>query len=91
MIASFRDRALKRFWERGDERGIRGDLRRRLLVRLDALNVAAVPEDMDQPGFDFHKLRGRPVRYSVHVNGPWRLTFGWEAGDAIAVDLENYH
>ena len=32
------------------------------------------------PGFDFHKLRGAPVRYSVHVNGPWCLTFGWVLG-----------
>ena len=43
------------------------------------------------PGFDFHPLKGVPQRYSVHVNGPWCLTFGWEGENAIDVDLENYH
>jgi toxin HigB-1 len=26
-------------------------------------------------GFDFHALRGTPRRYSIHVNGPWGITF----------------
>jgi proteic killer suppression protein len=46
---------------------------------------------MNLPGFDFHPLRGRPLRYSVHVNGPWCITFGWQGEDAIDVDLEQYH
>ena len=25
------------------------------------------------------------------VNGPWCITFEWEAGDAFKVDLEQYH
>jgi hypothetical protein len=28
-----------------------------------------------QPGFDFHALRGTPRRCSIHVNGPWGITF----------------
>ena len=27
------------------------------------------------PGFDFHAMRGTPRRYSIHVNGPWGITF----------------
>jgi toxin HigB-1 len=46
---------------------------------------------MNAPGFSFHRLHGRPVRYSVHVNGPWCLTFEWDGTDAVGVDLENYH
>ena len=49
------------------------------------------PEDMNVPGFDFHALRGAPRRYSVHVNGPWCITFEFSEGDASRVDLENYH
>lgn len=37
-------------------------------------------------------LKGRDKgRYSVRVTGNWRLTFAWEDGDAVAVDLEDYH
>ena len=44
------------------------------------------------PGFDFHPLRGfRPIRYTIHVNGPWCLTFEFDGKDAAHVDLEQYH
>ena len=46
---------------------------------------------MNIPGFNFHGLRGKPKRYSVHVNGPWCLIFGWDENDAVDVDLEQYH
>ena len=47
---------------------------------------------MNLPGFNFHALNGfSPTRYSVHVNGPWCLTFEFEDGDAVRVDFEQYH
>lgn len=47
---------------------------------------------MDLPGFDFHALKGHePRRYSVHVNGPWCITFEFEVDEARRVDLEQYH
>jgi len=46
---------------------------------------------MDRSGYDFHPLRGLPKRYSVHVNGPWCLTFEFEGTDAYRVDFEQYH
>jgi toxin HigB-1 len=46
---------------------------------------------MNLPGFHFHSLRGKPKRYAVSVNGPWRITFEFGEGDATKVDLENYH
>jgi len=46
---------------------------------------------MNVPGFRFHALRGRPLRYSVRVSGNWRITFEWEEGHLVRVDLEDYH
>ena len=66
-------------------------LQERCLRRLDALQQAVVPRDMDIPGFYFHALRGKPTRYSVHVNDPWCITFEFEEGHAWRVDLEQYH
>ena len=91
MIRSFRSRALSSFWNKGDASKVRSDLVVRVRFRLDALNASRRPEDMNLPGFDFHRLRGKPVRYTVHINGPWCVTFGWEGEDAVAVDLEQYH
>ncbi len=70
---------------------VRPDLWVRTVRRLDAISTAKTPEALRLPGFDFHPLQGVPRRYSVHVNGPWCLTFGWEGENAVDVDLENYH
>ena len=91
MIQSFRSRALKAFWIKGDASKVAPALVPRLQRRLDMLDAAQSPEGMNHPGFNFHTLRGKPLRYTVHVNGPWCVTFGWDGEDAINVDLEDYH
>lgn len=67
------------------------DMVKRCRIRLAALDEAEKVEDLNIPGFDFHGLRGKPKRYSVHVNGPWCITFEWVNGDAWRVDLVQYH
>jgi proteic killer suppression protein len=91
MLRSFRHKGLRELWSTGASRKVSDELRQRVLRRLDALDQALRPEDMNLPGFDFHRLRGKPLRYTVHVNGPWCITFEWEEGDAVHVDLEQYH
>ena len=92
MIRSFTQRSLRDLWRTGRSNRIDAHLHRRVLERLDALDAAERPEDMDIPGHDFHGLKGfRPKRHSVHVNGPVCITFEFEDGDAWRVDLENYH
>lgn len=46
--------------------------------------------DLHQPGFEFHRLVPT-ARHAVKVSGPWRITFEWLGGYAVAVDLEQYH
>ena len=92
MIKSFGNKALANLWTKGQTARIDVKLHKRILIRLDRLNVALLPEEMNVPGFDFHALPGfRPVRYTVRVNGPWCITFEFEACDAYRVDFEQYH
>ena len=91
VIRSFRHKGLRELMQSGRSAKVRADLAARLLRRLDAIAAARTPQALHLPGFDFHALQGRPRRYSVHVNGPWCVTFGWDGEDAIEVDLENYH
>lgn len=92
MISGFRSRPLKRFWEKSDPRGLNPKHVRKIERILTALQLARTPEDMNQPGSDFHKLTGfHPDRWSVHVNGNWCITFGFDGQDAVDVDLEDYH
>ena len=55
-------------------------------------HYTSVAEDLNIPGFDFHPLKGnKSTRYTVHINGPWCITFECVDGDALHVDLEQYH
>jgi proteic killer suppression protein len=92
MIKDFKSKGLAELWEHGRTRKIDAKMHTRILRRLDRLDVVARPEQMNIPGFDFHPLRGfQPTRYSVHINGPWCITFEFDDGDACRVDFEQYH
>ncbi|HEX3556571.1 MAG TPA: type II toxin-antitoxin system RelE/ParE family toxin [Thermoanaerobaculia bacterium] len=91
MIRSFRHKGLEELFVTGSGRKVRKDLQDRALRRLDVLDQAEDLQELNVPGFDFHPLRGKPQRYSLHVNGPWCITFEWEQGKALRVDLEQYH
>lgn len=91
MIKTFKHKGLAELFELGSSRKVRPDLQARCLRRLDALDEAESLTDINVPGFNFHGLQGVPKRYSIHVNGPWCITFEWEDGDAMKVDLEQYH
>lgn len=92
MLRSFRHKGLADLYRTGRSAKVRPDLQNRILRRLDALNAARDLTDLNVPGFDFHPLRGfKPIRYSLHVNGPWCVAFEWDDRGALRVDLEQYH
>lgn len=92
MIQSFRHRGLQRFFEESDYRGIPAQFASRMERMLDRLDAAVRAEDMNLPGYKFHPLKGaRKDTYAVNVSGNWRLTFRFNEGDALDVNLEDYH
>jgi proteic killer suppression protein len=91
MIRSFRHKGLARLFMQNKTSGIRSDLVARCRSRLTALHAAERLEDLSVPGFNFHPLQGKPKRFSIHVNGPWCITFEWIEADVWRVDLEQYH
>jgi len=59
---------------------------------LAALDSAQTVADMGMFGFGLHPLKGRDKgRWSVRVNGNWRLTFDFPEGHAYMVAYEDYH
>jgi len=59
---------------------------------LSALDQAGDVQDMNQPTFRLHPLKGdRKGVWAVAVRANWRVTFRFEGGDAYDVDLEDYH
>lgn len=91
MIKTFKNKALAALWETGKSK-IDSRMHRRILIRLAVINEAERLEDVNLPGYNFHGLHGFiPKRYTVHINGPWCLTFEFEEGNAYQVDFEQYH
>ena len=91
-IKSFRHKGLEDFFYDGSTRGINPKHAEKLSTRLDRLDAATGPGDMDLPGYRLHALKGRMKgRYAIDVSGAWRLTFAFEGEDAIVVDYEQYH
>lgn len=91
MIKNFRHKGLKELFESGKSSKVRPDLVNRSIRILDVLDAAISLDNLKIPGFDFHGLKGKPKRYSMHINGPFCITFGWKDGYIINVKLENSH
>ncbi|HEX2255354.1 MAG TPA: type II toxin-antitoxin system RelE/ParE family toxin [Afifellaceae bacterium] len=92
MIRSFRSKALKRFAETDDRRGLSVQKHDRIRLILNSLEAATRPEDVNLPSLRFHRLVGdRKGAYAVSVSGNWRITFRWDGDDVVDVDLEDYH
>src|SRR6476661_3444157 len=92
MIASFKNRTLKKYWTKNDASGIRPDWIVKIRIVLSRLDAAAEPKQMDIPGFGFHALTGNLTdRYAIWVSRNWRITFAWKGEDAIDIDMEDYH
>ena len=91
MIESFIHKGLEELFEKGNSARVQKALAQRALRRHDAIDAAKTLQALNIPGFDFHGLQGKPKRYSVHVNGPWCITFEWQGESALKLDFENYH
>ncbi len=92
MIRSFKHRALRRLYENGDRSGIGADLIRRVENILATLDAADSPQALDLPGYRLHKLKGAYKGYwAVTVRANWRIIFRFENGDALDVELIDYH
>ncbi len=95
MIASFRDDETELIWKGRFSKKIRlpsqlHDVARRKLRMLAAattLETLRVP-----PNNRLEALRGnRTGQWSIRINDQWRICFKWKDGNAIEVEITDYH
>ena len=92
MIRTFKNRALKKRYEKGDPSKIKADHIERVEDILFRLDNAMQPSDMDLPGWNLHKLSGKLRGFSaVWVSGNFRIWFRMKEADAFDVDYGDYH
>ena len=57
-----------------------------------ALQDARSPRNLELPGWRLHQLKGdRRGQWSGRVSGNWRIVFRFADGEAVDVDLIDYH
>ncbi len=92
MIRSWANRATEKFALGGSGKyaGLDADAARDLLAALDAATSLRDLSPLKSVGL--HKLKGgRREQWAMTINGPWRLCFRFEDGEAWDVEIADYH
>lgn len=92
VIRSWKDGATRRFAEMGKSRWTGLD-EQKARLRLAQLDAAQTLDDFGRlQSVGLHRLTGdRAGCWAVTINGPWRLVFRFDAGDAFDVEIVDYH
>lgn len=93
MIRSFADKEAENIWDGLRSRKLPPDIQKRALDKLLMIHAAEVLEDLRSPPSNrLHALRDdRAGQHSVSINDQWRICFVWKDGDALDVEIVDYH
>jgi proteic killer suppression protein len=93
MIVSFGDKTTQKIWDGEWVKGFSTDIQETARRKLRMLNNSFDIKDlMIPPSSRLEKLKGNLKDfYSIRVNDQWRLIFKWENGNAVSVELIDYH
>jgi proteic killer suppression protein len=93
MIRSFADSQTERLFHRKPVKGFSKPVQRAALRKLLILHASSSLMDLRvPPGNRLEKLSGdRDGQYSIRVNEKWRICFCWADGDALGVEIVDYH
>jgi toxin HigB-1 len=93
MIGSFKCKETARIWEGQSSRKFPRDIQHRALRKLRLLDASRSLEDLrNPPGNRLESLNGdRAGQLSIRINEQWRICFRWSEGDAVEVEIVDYH
>ena len=93
MIRTFKDKETQKIFERQRSRKLPSDIQQVALRKLRMLNRAETLQDLRVPPANrLERLVGnRDGQYSIRINDQWRICFEWQEGDALNVEIVDYH
>jgi proteic killer suppression protein len=93
MIRSFRGLEAARIWRGEVSRRLPQDIQDRALRKLRQVDASATLDDLrNPPGNRLEALkRDREGQWSIRINDQWRICFEWSDGDALNVEIVDYH
>jgi proteic killer suppression protein len=93
MIKSFRGKETEKIWLGLRSKRLPQDIQQiarrklRMISNARSLNDLRVP-----PANRLEALRGKRVgQHSIRINDQWRICFVWNEGDALNVEIVDYH
>ena len=91
MIRSFRDAETEKIWRQEFSKKLHG-IEKAALRKLFQIARAATLRDLALPGNNLEKLeRDRKGQHSIRINDQYRVCFVWQDGEALSVEITDYH
>jgi proteic killer suppression protein len=93
MIKSFRSGETETIWGGNRSKRLPHDIQQIARRKLRMLNNARSLNDLRVPPANrLEALRGkRSGQHSIRINDQWRICFVWMDGDAVNVEIVDYH
>ena len=92
MIESFKHKGLRQLFEDDNAKGVSAEHARKIRQILAALQDANTIDGLRVPTFGLHPLKGDLKGFwAITVRANWRIVFRFEDGNAVDVDLVDYH
>ena len=93
MIKSFRSRETEKIWNGIRSKRLPQSIQQIARRKLRMLNNARSINDLRVPPANrLEALRGnRKGQHSIRINDQWRICFIWMDGDAVNVEIVDYH
>jgi len=93
VIRTFKDKETQKIFEHQRSRKLPSDIQQVALRKLRMLNRAETLQDLRVPAANrLERLVGnRNGQYSIRINDQWRICFEWQEGDALNVEIVDYH
>ena len=93
MIKSFRSRETEKIWNGIRSKRLPQSIQQIARRKLRMLNNARSIIDLRVPPANrLEALRGnRKGQHSIRINDQWRICFVWMDGDAVNVEIVDYH
>lgn len=93
MIRNFKDKETQKIFERQRSRKLPSEIQQVALRKLRMLNQSQTLQELRIPPANrLERLSGdRDGQYSIRINDQWRVCFRWQNGDALDVEIVDYH
>jgi proteic killer suppression protein len=93
MIKSFADKRTAAVFQGFQVKRLRNEIQETARRKLKQIDAAPSLESLRVPPGNRLELlkKGRAGQWSIRINDQWRICFRWSGGDAMDVEIADYH